>query len=306
MLWTGPQLNAVYWRWLQERANDQSSHPRSTRIYDSVNYKVFAQKAHFQTKHHTLTKFIRCTPQDRSFSLALQDKNSRWKTQKNGLAQESMLEQMLFNISYTNDQPVNSYMRNLIYTDDTAEAAPERTFEKVEDKLTRTPEGLAVNYKINDLRLNPSESQVCSFHLGNRRATRKLRVSWQRQEFEHRDTQKYLGVKLNRALTFKHHCQNTKNKVQARDNILRKLIGSSWGVHLHVQRKSRLKHYACMRHNERQHTKKIESNIFDMLISIVSLDTWKQHPYKKMNPIIGIEIRRNVAKKIYKKKKWFW
>ena len=40
---------------------------------------------------------------------------------------------------------------------------------------------------------------------------------------------KYLGVILDRSLTFKKHLQNCKAKVSTRNNILRKLISSQWG-----------------------------------------------------------------------------
>jgi len=38
----------------------------------------------------------------------------------------------------------------------------------------------------------------------------------------------YLGVTLDRTLMFKEQCKKTKMKVEARNNLIRKLAGSKW------------------------------------------------------------------------------
>lgn len=157
--------------------------------YDTVNHKPLAQKVYKVTKDYTLTRLIGCLLQDRRFFVVLHDKNSRWRTQKNGLAQGSVLAPILFNI-YTDDQPLNSYTKKFIYADDTAVTAQDKTFEEVEGKLIRALEELAIYHKNNDLRPNPSISQVGAFHLRNRQVKRKLNVSWKEQELEHCDTPK--------------------------------------------------------------------------------------------------------------------
>jgi hypothetical protein len=43
------------------------------------------------------------------------------------------------------------------------------------------------------------------------------------------DAPKYLGIKLDRALNFKQHLEDVKNKLKTRNNIISKLAGTSWG-----------------------------------------------------------------------------
>ena len=50
----------------------------------------------------------------------------------------------------------------------------------------------------------------------------------------------YLGVTLDRSLTFKEQVNKTKAKVSARNNILQKLTTSKWGATPHVLRTSAL------------------------------------------------------------------
>lgn len=68
----------------------------------------------------------------------------------------------------------------------------------------------------NCLKPNRSKPQVPVFHLRNKEDYRKLKVEWEGVEIKHTYNSKYFGITLNRALTYKKHCINTKQKVHAR------------------------------------------------------------------------------------------
>jgi hypothetical protein len=55
---------------------------------------------------------------------------------------------------------------------------------------------------------------------------------------KHNFTPKYLGIRLDRSLTFKHHLTGTARKLQTRNNIIHKLTGTSWGASSDVLRTS--------------------------------------------------------------------
>ena len=120
-----------------------------------------------------------------------------------------MLSPTLFNI-YTNDRPLGPH-----YSNNLALVAQHETFEAVEDTLNKRMERLDEYYKSNYLEPNPSETEICSFHLRNREARRELRVRWGK-------TEPNLEVTLDRTLTYEQHCEATKKKVAARTNIIRK------------------------------------------------------------------------------------
>ena len=44
-------------------------------------------------------------------------------------------------------------------------------------------------------------------------------------------TPTYLGVKMDRQLTFKQHIEAIRGKVTAKNNLQRRFAGSSWGAH---------------------------------------------------------------------------
>lgn len=81
-------------------------------------------------------------------------------------------------------------------------------------------------YEMNKLKPNMAETQTCVFHFRNGEAKRKLRIKWHNSELKYTDDPKYLGVVLDRSLTFKQHCNATKMKVMARTNLIRTLICS--------------------------------------------------------------------------------
>ena len=61
-------------------------------------------------------------------------------------------------------------------------------------------------------------------------AKNELSVSWDGHKLSDHPHPVYLGVTLDRTLAFKNHLQNTKAKINTRNNILRKLVNSKWSA----------------------------------------------------------------------------
>ena len=57
-----------------------------------------------------------------------------------------------------------------------------------------------------------------------------VRISWYGKRLKHTPNPVYLGVTLDRSLTYKNHIANTKAKVGARNSILKKLANTNWGT----------------------------------------------------------------------------
>lgn len=65
--------------------------------------------------------------------------------------------------------------------------------------------------------------RVCAFHLNNREARKKLKVMFEGNQMKHNFTQRYLGITLDRTLTFNKHLDRTGKKVRSRVNLIQKI-----------------------------------------------------------------------------------
>ncbi|GFS23252.1 RNA-directed DNA polymerase from mobile element jockey-like protein [Elysia marginata] len=97
-------------------------------------------------------------------------------------------------------------------------------------RLTDALSSLSNYYTENSLNANPSKAQVCAFHLNNHQANTKLEITWNDQPLKYDEHPVYLGVTLDRTLSFSQHAMNVKAKVAARNSLLRKLANSNWGA----------------------------------------------------------------------------
>ena len=131
---------------------------------------------------------------------------------------------MLFNI-YTNDQPIHKDTRSFIYADDLCIATQDASFEKTESTLSAALDSIGDYYEKNHLRANPDKTQTCVFHLRNR----QLNISWCGKKLEHTPSPIYLGVTLDRTLSYNTHITKVNAKTAARNNVLRKLANPEMG-----------------------------------------------------------------------------
>jgi hypothetical protein len=93
-----------------------------------------------------------------------------------------------------------------------------------------------VCYTNNQLKQNPNKTQVCCFYLRNRDAKKRIDIKWLGDTLPYTDHPIYLGVTLDRTLTFKEHCIKTKMKIQTRNNLPKKLSGTQWGTQSHTMK----------------------------------------------------------------------
>lgn len=78
----------------------------------------------------------------------------------------------------------------------------------------------------------------------------------------HATSQMYLGITLDRSLTYREHCINTKAKINTRNNLLKKLVHTNWGADPTILRTTALAlchsaaEYACSVWMSSTHAKK--------------------------------------------------
>lgn len=75
---------------------------------------------------------------------------------------------------------------------------------------------------------NPNKTEVTVFHLNNKMTNYNLEIIYRGFKLKHVPKSKYLGVTLDRFLSFKTHLTNVASMTGSRINIIQKLTGSDW------------------------------------------------------------------------------
>ena len=234
--------------------------------YDTVNHRRLLEKVYNITRDYHLMCMIRTLLENRRFFVELGGERSRWRSQRNGLPQGSVLAPLLFNV-YTDDQSIHPGTRSFVYADDLAVTTQSTDFAPIEETLTSALGGLSEYYTTNQLRANPTKTQVSLFHLRNRECGKQLNINWNGVDLTHCNLPVYLGVTLDRTLSYKAHIENIKKKVGTRNNIIRKLRTSKWGATPTTLRSSALAlcysaaEYACPVWERSTHAKKLDPTL---------------------------------------------
>jgi len=139
----------------------------------------------------------------------------------------------------TSDLP-ETISRKFAYADDVCNATQAKTFTEIENTLTADLD--LMSKFCRQWRLIPSATKTVTsvFHLHNASADQELNVSLNGKRLKHDPYPTYLGVTLDRTLSYKEHLRKTAAKIKTRNNLLSKLAGSSWGAHADTLRTSAL------------------------------------------------------------------
>ena len=188
------------------------------------------------TKCRITIRLIASLISKRNFRVFLGNQVSRKRILKNGLPQGSVLAQSFFNI-YTSDLSPTESLK-LGYADDWTLATQSKTCTHLESTLSRNIGQLNEYFDCWKLRLNAKKTVATCFHLDNKQAARKLKVTLAGEVLVHDFAPKYLGVTLDRSLTYRKHTENVRDKVKSRCKIISKLAGTDWGTPAPVLRTS--------------------------------------------------------------------
>ena len=200
-----------------------------TAAYDTVWHRGLTCKLLRLLPDKHVVKMIMELVRNRSFTLTIGDsKQSRLRRLKNGVPQGSVLAPLLFNI-YTYDLP-SMISRKFGYADDLALLHSSGNWKNLEWTLSQDISTLSAYLQTWRLKLSHTKMVMAAFHLNNRNAKRELKVYNNGRLLPFCPTPTYLGVKLDRSVTFRHHLVALRKKLSSRVTLLRRLVGSGWGA----------------------------------------------------------------------------
>ena len=76
--------------------------------------------------------------------------------------------------------------------------------------------------------MNTSKSISAYFHLNNREANETLKIQTANGTLPADENPKYMGLTLDHSLTYRKHIYSVVQKLKKRNNLLRKISGTTW------------------------------------------------------------------------------
>ena len=200
-----------------------------TAAYDTVWHRGLTCKLLRLLPDRHMVSFIMELIRNRSFTLTTGNgPQSRLRRLRNGVPQGSVLAPLLFNI-YIHDLPA-TIAKKFAYADDLAILHSAKDWQTLEGTLTQDMATLSSYLQNWKLKLSTTKTVTAAFHLHNREARRELKVTIEGRALPFSAEPTYLGVKLDRALTYRQHLESQRKKLTTRVSLLRRLAGSSWGA----------------------------------------------------------------------------
>ena len=147
---------------------------------------------------------------------------------KNSIPQGSVLAHLLLNI-YTYNLPFMIF-KKFAYADDLALLHSSGNQKNLEGTLSQDMSTLSSYLQTWRSKLSHTKMVMAAFHLNNREAKRELKVYNNNRLLPFCPTLTYLGVKLNKSLTFCHHLVASCKKPSSHVTLLRQFMGSGWGA----------------------------------------------------------------------------
>ena len=207
--------------------------------YDTVWHRGLACKLLRLIPDRHLVRMIMELVQNRSFTLKTGNgKQSRLRRLKNGVPQGSVQTPLLFNI-YVSDFPPTTSSK-FAYANDLALvhiARDRRTLEKILSQDMATLQTYLQKWR---LKLSETKTVSSLFHLNNREAKRELSVKLNGKLLPFSNTPKYVGITLDRSLTYRRHLESLRKKLSTRVSLIRRLAGTTWGAGASVLRTATL------------------------------------------------------------------
>jgi len=206
--------------------------------YDTVWHRGLTLKLLKTIPSRQIVRVIMSMISQRRFHVHIGGKKSRCRTLINGVPQGSVIAPLLFNI-YTHDLPP-TVSKKYVYADDLALKSTHKDFPEIEEDLSKDVDSLRSYFTNWRLKLNTGKTVSSVFHLANRKANYELNVTTNGEKLRFERNPVYLGVTLDRTLSFNQHLTNVSSKITKRCNLLRRLAGNRWGADFTTLRTSAL------------------------------------------------------------------
>lgn len=197
-----------------------------SKAFDKVWHSDLVHKMIEAGVNTKLIQLIQSFLKHRKCKIKVEDAVSDEVNLEAGVPQGAVLSPTLYSI-YTNDIPKNRLTQIALYytyADDTAIYTKAKSHNIISERLKSYMEELEEWQKRWKIRTNPDKTDAILF--SKRRKAPGPRILHKEQEIPWKNSIKYLGVTMDRRLTWKSHIQEKANQAAGKFEQLRPLLGA--------------------------------------------------------------------------------
>lgn len=186
-----------------------------TKAFDSVNHELLIYKLEKYGIRGSALKWLKSYLSNRKqrVKIALNGANyySDWKTVSQGVPQGSILGPVLF-LFYVNDLSLNISSPSVLFADDTSVLVENKDSEKISESLINILGTLEAWFQLNGLNLNISKTHMMQFRTKQSKGE-QIKIIHNNQDIEEIDSVKFLGLNLDKNLSWQAHIEYLANKL---------------------------------------------------------------------------------------------
>ena len=205
--------------------------------YDAVWRAKLMEKLQHMGINGKMLRWIYLFINQRYCSTRVNTSTSKYKQQKRGLPQGSVISPLLFNVMINDLAPSlaeTEGIKTALFADDLAIwiSLPKNKEKQLSDKMNEALNILSNWSKKNCLPINLGKTFYHVFTLAHKTPDIKLQLDG--KNLNPSTEPKYLGMYLDQKMSWQKHVENTARKARMRLNVIKRLAGKQWGSSLSV------------------------------------------------------------------------
>ncbi len=201
-----------------------------SKAFDTVDHDILLKDIQELRLNQHIKKFLKAYLRGRQTFVEFRGAKSGFRKMKQGVPQGGVLSPTLFNLYMSKMPAPPKDIKLVTYADDSNVLKSGQTIEKICPDLNAYLGQLDLWFKSRNLFISPSKSSATIFTTFNQELTEELPIFINGEQVPTESKPKFLGVTFDSLLSFKHHADNLKTKVQTKNNVLKALSGTSWGM----------------------------------------------------------------------------
>ncbi len=193
------------------------------KAFDTVNHDILLNKLEHYGIQGIALKWLRSYLKDRTQRVSVGGTLSKSNYNNNGVPQGSVLELLLF-LLYINDIPQSLKIMNFhLFADDTSLFYSNKNIDNLEETVNCELAKISDLLIANKLTLNVNKTNFIIIKPRQKKLPRNVKLNQNGEMLKESDCVKYLGVLIDKNLSWKNHIKHVTTKVAKSIGILSKI-----------------------------------------------------------------------------------